>query len=84
MGLFPVAAIQTKADEGIQGLSGLQFKATLHHRLGQPQQLELEGAGPVSPICKKEEQCMYARLLLSGLLCSVIQGPWLRKCRYSQ
>ena len=58
MGLFPVAAIQTKAGEGMKGLSGLQFKATVHHRLGQPQQLELQGAGPVTPVSKKEERCM--------------------------
>lgn len=57
MGLFPVAEIKTKACEGDEGLSGLQFKATLHHRLGQPQQLELQGAGPVTPVSKKEERC---------------------------
>lgn len=80
MGLLPVAVSQTKVGEGTKGLWGLQFKATLHRKLGRSQQLELQGADPVTPISKNEEQCRYARLLLSGLLCSVIQGPWPREC----
>lgn len=84
MGSLPVAASQTKAGEGTKGLSGLQFKATLHHRLGQSQQLELQGAGPVTPISKNEEQCMYAPLLLRGLPCSVIQGPRPWECCHSE